>query len=64
VDPNLAAEAIAQLKPQPVKTITQDSTFEPWNQGLQVGYIFAEHDKAIAIEVCDPNGHQGTKLFI
>ncbi|KAM0276532.1 hypothetical protein ACHAQH_006633 [Verticillium albo-atrum] len=50
VDPVATANAIAQLKPQPFKTVQDKSASEPWNQGLQVGYIFTEQDQAFTME--------------
>ncbi|KAG7134337.1 hydrolase R7 like protein [Verticillium longisporum] len=50
VEPAAATNAISRLKPQPLKTVQDKSAFEPWGQGLQVGYIFTEQDQAIAVE--------------
>ncbi|KAK1982965.1 Alpha/beta hydrolase fold-1 [Colletotrichum cereale] len=51
VEPKLAAKAVAALLPQPFKTITDESGYEPWNNGFEMGYIFAENDQAIPIDV-------------
>ncbi|KAK1569459.1 Alpha/beta hydrolase fold-1 [Colletotrichum navitas] len=51
VEPALAAKAVAALLPQPFKTMTDKSGYEPWNNGFEMGYIFAENDQAISIEM-------------
>ncbi|EFQ34110.1 uncharacterized protein GLRG_09254 [Colletotrichum graminicola M1.001] len=51
VQPSLAAEAVAALLPMPFKTMTDKSGYEPWNNGFEMGYIFAENDQAIPIEL-------------
>ncbi|KAI1325843.1 Alpha/beta hydrolase fold-1 [Xylariaceae sp. FL0255] len=53
VQPYLAAEAVAALKRMPYRFITDVSTCESWNDGIDFGYIFAEEDQAI------PFGAQG-----
>ncbi|KAK1993928.1 alpha/beta-hydrolase [Colletotrichum falcatum] len=51
VDAALAAKAVAALLPQPFKTITDKSGYEPWSNGFEMGYIFAEDDQAIPIDL-------------
>ncbi|KAF6803825.1 hypothetical protein CMUS01_14993 [Colletotrichum musicola] len=51
VEPSLAAKAVDALLPQPYKTFQDKSGFEPWNNGFEMGYIFAEQDQAIPLEL-------------
>ncbi|KAK2011633.1 alpha/beta-hydrolase [Colletotrichum eremochloae] len=51
VEPKLAAKAVSLLKPQPFKTMTDKSGYEPWNNGFEMGYVFAENDQAIPIDL-------------
>ncbi|GJD03679.1 FAD binding domain-containing protein [Colletotrichum higginsianum IMI 349063] len=50
VEPSLAAKAVAALLPQPLKTVQGTSGFEPWNEGFEMGYVFAEDDQAISLD--------------
>ncbi|KAK1991612.1 alpha/beta-hydrolase [Colletotrichum falcatum] len=50
VEPSLAAQAAAALCSQPCKTFLDKSGFEPWNEGFEMGYIFAEDDRALALD--------------
>ncbi|TQN66027.1 hypothetical protein CSHISOI_09385 [Colletotrichum shisoi] len=50
VEPSLAAKAVAALVPQPLKTFQGTSGFEPWNEGFEMGYVFAEDDQAISLD--------------
>ncbi|KAF2966766.1 hypothetical protein GQX73_g6790 [Xylaria multiplex] len=49
VETSLAEKAIASLKPVPIQIVKDISTFDPWNNGFEVGYIFAEEDQALHI---------------
>ncbi|KAL0932227.1 uncharacterized protein CTRU02_213180 [Colletotrichum truncatum] len=51
VEPSLAAKAVEALRPQPFKTFQDKSGFEPWNNGFEMGYIFAEQDQAIPLDL-------------
>ncbi|KAI3544079.1 uncharacterized protein CCOS01_13859 [Colletotrichum costaricense] len=51
VEPALAAKAVEALRPQPFKTFQDKSGFEPWNEGFEMGYIFAEDDQAIPLDL-------------
>ncbi|KAF6794974.1 hypothetical protein CSOJ01_13552 [Colletotrichum sojae] len=51
VEPSLAAKAVDALLPQPYKTFQDKSGFEPWNNGFEMGYVFAEQDQAIPLEL-------------
>ncbi|KAI1262792.1 Alpha/beta hydrolase fold-1 [Xylariaceae sp. FL1019] len=50
VEPLLAETAVALIKPQPYRIIEDKSTFEPWLEGFEVGYIFTETDKALPLK--------------
>ncbi|ORY72150.1 uncharacterized protein BCR38DRAFT_331480 [Pseudomassariella vexata] len=47
VDDALSAEAIAGLKQEPARIFTDDATFEPWNNDVEVGFFFTLEDQAI-----------------
>ncbi|OHE96938.1 hypothetical protein CORC01_07723 [Colletotrichum orchidophilum] len=51
VKPALAAKAVDALRPQPLRTFLDKSGFEPWNEGFEMGYIFAENDQAIPLDL-------------
>ncbi|KAK1573959.1 Alpha/beta hydrolase fold-1 [Colletotrichum navitas] len=50
VEPSLATKAAVALCPQPGKTFQDKSGFEPWNEGFEMGYIFAEDDQVIPLD--------------
>ncbi|EFQ26047.1 uncharacterized protein GLRG_01191 [Colletotrichum graminicola M1.001] len=50
VEPSLATKAAAALCPQPSKTFLDKSRFEPWNEGFEMGYIFAEEDQLLTLD--------------
>lgn len=50
VDPKTTKDAVAALRPMPLQAVKDKSTFAPWNNGFEVGYIFAEQDEAIALD--------------
>ncbi|KAI1325710.1 Alpha/beta hydrolase fold-1 [Xylariaceae sp. FL0255] len=50
IEPKLAADAIAHLKRMPSRILTDVSTGSPWADGVDVGYIFTEEDRAIELE--------------
>lgn len=49
VNSTLAAEAVAALKPEPSRVFSDDTTYEPWNSGVDVGFFFTLEDRAIPI---------------
>ncbi|RWA05959.1 hypothetical protein EKO27_g9141 [Xylaria grammica] len=49
VEPSVAEKVIATIRPMPINFINDASLYDPWNQGFEVGYIFAEEDHAIHI---------------
>ncbi|KAF2963214.1 hypothetical protein GQX73_g10362 [Xylaria multiplex] len=50
VEPLLASKAIDALKPMSPQVLKDEITYEPWNQGFNVGYIFTEDDNQLPIE--------------
>ncbi|KAG4421967.1 hypothetical protein IFR04_004946 [Cadophora malorum] len=48
-DAALVAKAIAGLEPEPARIFSDDTTYEPWTQGVKVGFFFTELDQAIPI---------------
>ncbi|KAK8015206.1 hypothetical protein PG990_008502 [Apiospora arundinis] len=51
VEPALSAKAVSQILPQSLKAFEDKAIFEPWAAGFEMGYIFAEDDQAIPIDV-------------
>ncbi|XXH03953.1 hypothetical protein Hte_010361 [Hypoxylon texense] len=51
VEPSLAAKAVTSLKVVPFQIVTDKSMYVPFNEGFEVGYIFAEKDQAVDISV-------------
>ncbi|KAI3331190.1 hypothetical protein F4824DRAFT_491650 [Ustulina deusta] len=51
VEPSLAKKAIDDLKPMPLRVLTDISAYSPLDGGFEVGYIFAEKDQAVPIGV-------------
>ncbi|KAI0427913.1 Alpha/beta hydrolase fold-1 [Xylaria sp. FL1042] len=49
VTPSLASKAADALMPMPLRTTTDMSTYDPREEGFEVGYIFAEEDQALPI---------------
>ncbi|KAI1366859.1 hypothetical protein F5Y08DRAFT_327101 [Xylaria arbuscula] len=49
VETSLANKAIDALLPMPMRTATDMSLFDPREGGFEVGYIFAEQDKAVPL---------------
>lgn len=45
----LVEEAIATLKSEPARIFSDDNTYEPWNNGVEVGFFFTLQDQAIPI---------------
>lgn len=45
----LVEEAVAALEPEPARIFTDDNTYEPWNNGIEVGFFFTLQDQAIPI---------------
>lgn len=45
----LVDEAVAALKPEPARIFSDDNTYEPWNNGVEVGFFFTEQDQAIPL---------------
>ncbi|KAI7775808.1 hypothetical protein LA080_006222 [Diaporthe eres] len=45
----LVEEALAALKPEPARIFSDDNTYEPWNNGVEVGFFFTEQDQAIPL---------------
>ncbi|KAI0965869.1 hypothetical protein F4678DRAFT_313690 [Xylaria arbuscula] len=51
VEHSLAVKAVSSLTPMSSQVLVEESTYEPWNQGFEVGYIFTENDKSIPISL-------------
>lgn len=49
VETSLANKAVDALVPMPIRTATDVSPFDPREGGFEVGYIFAEEDKAVPL---------------
>ncbi|KAI0870052.1 Alpha/beta hydrolase fold-1 [Hypoxylon argillaceum] len=49
VEPSLAKKAVDNLTTMPFDKAKEPSRYEPWNNGFEVGYIFAEADRALPI---------------
>ncbi|KAI1130614.1 Alpha/Beta hydrolase protein [Nemania abortiva] len=49
VEPTLAKKAVEALKPMPSDGLEEESRYEPWNQGIDVGYVFTTEDRTIPI---------------
>ena len=45
----LVQEAVASLEPEPARIFSDDNTYEPWNNGVEVGFFFTEQDQAIPL---------------
>lgn len=45
----LVEEAVAALEPEPARIFSDDNQYEPWNNGVEVGFFFTEQDQAIPI---------------
>lgn len=45
----LVAHALAALEPEPARIFSDDNTYEPWNNGVEVGFFFTEQDQAIPL---------------
>ncbi|CZT02610.1 hypothetical protein WAI453_002125 [Rhynchosporium graminicola] len=48
-DPALVARAVGALRHEPARIFSDKTTYEPWNQGVNVGFFFTEKDQAIPI---------------
>ncbi|KAI1313263.1 Alpha/Beta hydrolase protein [Xylaria venustula] len=49
VEAELAAKAVAELKPISYRVVTDVSEHAPWDNGIEVGYIFCKDDHSIPI---------------
>ncbi|KAI6087579.1 hypothetical protein F4821DRAFT_105678 [Hypoxylon rubiginosum] len=49
VNPPLAAKAVAALEPMPFQMAIDKSTYAPFNEAFEVGYIFMEKDQALDV---------------
>ncbi|KAK8038667.1 hypothetical protein PG993_007078, partial [Apiospora rasikravindrae] len=49
VEPALTAKAEAALLPHTLKAMEDKSGFAPWDNGFEMGYVFAEEDEAIPL---------------
>ncbi|KAI6084701.1 hypothetical protein F4821DRAFT_261600 [Hypoxylon rubiginosum] len=49
VKPPLAAKAVAALEPMPFQMAIDKSTYAPFNEAFEVGYIFTEKDQALDV---------------
>ncbi|KAI3396012.1 hypothetical protein diail_583 [Diaporthe ilicicola] len=45
----LVEEAVAALKPEPARIFSDDNTYAPWDNGVEVGFFFTEQDQAIPL---------------
>ncbi|KAJ2988597.1 hypothetical protein NUW58_g3886 [Xylaria curta] len=50
VEPTLAQKSVESLRHMSAKVMEEESTYEPWNEGFNVGYVFTEFDNTIPIE--------------
>ncbi|RWA06855.1 hypothetical protein EKO27_g8252 [Xylaria grammica] len=50
VEPSLANKAVMALKPMSSRIKVDKMTYEPWNEGFEVGYIFTEEDNTFVID--------------
>lgn len=48
-DQTLLAKALAELESEPARIFSDDNLFEPWNNGVEVGFFFTEQDQAIPL---------------
>ncbi|GAP90694.2 hypothetical protein SAMD00023353_5200180 [Rosellinia necatrix] len=49
VEPALANRAVEALKSMPMQVLLDKSTYEPWKQGFEVGYVFTEDDNSLPL---------------
>ncbi|KAE9576845.1 hypothetical protein CGCF415_v010903 [Colletotrichum fructicola] len=49
VDPVLKAKAIAELSWESKRVFSDDATYEPWNEGIEVMYFHTQQDQAIPL---------------
>ncbi|KAK8133548.1 hypothetical protein PG984_005560 [Apiospora sp. TS-2023a] len=49
IEPELAAKLATRLQPHSLKAMEDKSGFAPWDDGFEMGYIFAEEDQAIPL---------------
>ncbi|KAI0427887.1 Alpha/beta hydrolase fold-1 [Xylaria sp. FL1042] len=49
VEPSLVTKAVNALTPMSSQVLMGKSTYEPWNHGFEVGYIFTEDDNTLPI---------------
>lgn len=45
----LVEEAVSSLKQEPAKIFSDDNTYAPWNNNVEVGFFFTLQDQAIPI---------------
>ncbi|KAI0426552.1 Alpha/Beta hydrolase protein [Xylaria sp. FL1042] len=50
VKPELAAKAIAGLRRMSYRVVSDISEHDPWNNGIEVGYIFCKNDHSISLD--------------
>ncbi|KAI0514724.1 Alpha/Beta hydrolase protein [Xylaria bambusicola] len=51
VEASLATKAIEALQPMSSQVLRDEVSYEPWNQGFEVGYIFTDNDNQLPIGV-------------
>ncbi|KAI1272203.1 Alpha/Beta hydrolase protein [Xylaria sp. FL0933] len=50
VEPELAAKAVAGLRRMSYRVVSDISEHDPWNDGIEVGYIFCKNDHSISLD--------------
>lgn len=50
-DQTVVTKAVAELKAEPARIFTDDTSYEPWNNGVEVGFFFTEQEQAIPLAV-------------
>lgn len=50
----LVAEAVAALKAEPARIFSDDNLYEPWSNGVEVGWFFTEQDQASTFPPSSP----------
>ncbi|KAK7216446.1 hypothetical protein V2G26_004449 [Clonostachys chloroleuca] len=51
VEPSKAEKHIQAIRSMPLKAFKDISTFTPWENGIEVGYIYAEENQAINLDI-------------
>ncbi|CAH0021601.1 unnamed protein product [Clonostachys rhizophaga] len=51
VEPPMAEKHIQAISSMPLKAFMDISTFTPWENGIEVGYIYAEENQAVSLDI-------------